>query len=313
MKTISIVVPCYNEEENVQAMADALRETFKKDLPAYRYEILFIDNDSKDRTREIIRKLCAEDKGIKGIFNAKNFGQFNSPYYAMPRYVKEWENGYKIVIGIKKSSQENKLMYWLRGCYYKLIKKLSDVEQIEQFTGFGLYDKKFINVMRELNDPTPFLRGIVAELGFKRREIPYEQPKRRAGKTSNNFYRLYDAAMLSITSYTKVGLRLATFIGMTVGCISLVVAIIYLILKLLFWDNFPAGMAPLLIVTCLLGSIQLFFIGLIGEYIMSINDRVKKRPLVVEDERLNFLDEKENENEADDKEAEDGCKNQKAE
>ena len=321
MKTISIVVPCYNEEENVQAMADALRETFKKDLPAYRYEVLFIDNDSKDRTREIIRKLCAEDKGIKGIFNAKNFGQFNSPYYAMlqttgdatvlmaadfqdpvemiPRYVKEWENGYKIVIGIKKSSQENKLMYWLRGCYYKLIKKLSDVEQIEQFTGFGLYDKKFINVMRELNDPTPFLRGIVAELGFKRKEIPYEQPKRRAGKTSNNFYRLYDAAMLSITSYTKVGLRLATFIGMTVGCISLVVAIIYLILKLLFWDNFPAGMAPLLIVTCLLGSIQLFFIGLIGEYIMSINDRVKKRPLVVEDERLNFLDEKEKENEAD--------------
>ena len=333
MKTISIVVPCYNEEENVQAMADALRETFKKDLPAYRYEILFIDNDSKDRTREIIRKLCAEDKEIKGIFNAKNFGQFNSPYYAMlqttgdatvlmaadfqdpvemiPKYVKEWENGYKIVIGIKKSSQENKLMYWLRGCYYKLIKKLSDVEQIEQFTGFGLYDKKFINVMRELNDPTPFLRGIVAELGFKRKEIPYEQPKRRAGKTSNNFYRLYDAAMLSITSYTKVGLRLATFIGMTVGCISLVVAILYLILKLLFWDNFPAGMAPLLIVTCLLGSIQLFFIGLIGEYIMSINDRVKKRPLVVEDERLNFLDEKENE--ADDKEAEDGCKNQKAE
>lgn len=333
MKTISIVVPCYNEEENVQAMADALRETFKKDLPAYRYEILFIDNDSKDRTREIIRKLCAEDKGIKGIFNAKNFGQFNSPYYAMlqttgdatvlmaadfqdpvemiPKYVKEWEKGYKIVIGIKKSSQENKLMYWLRGCYYKLIKKLSDVEQIEQFTGFGLYDKKFINVMRELNDPTPFLRGIVAELGFKRKEIPYEQPKRRAGKTSNNFYRLYDAAMLSITSYTKVGLRLATFIGMTVGCISLVVAILYLILKLLFWDNFPAGMAPLLIVTCLLGSIQLFFIGLIGEYIMSINDRVKKRPLVVEDERLNFLDEKENE--ADDKEAEDGCKNQKAE
>lgn len=238
---------------------------------------------------------------------------FQDPVEMIPKYVKEWENGYKIVIGIKKSSQENKLMYWLRGCYYKLIKKLSDVEQIEQFTGFGLYDKKFINVMRELNDPTPFLRGIVAELGFKRREIPYEQPKRRAGKTSNNFYRLYDAAMLSITSYTKVGLRLATFIGMTVGCISLVVAIIYLILKLLFWDNFPAGMAPLLIVTCLLGSIQLFFIGLIGEYIMSINDRVKKRPLVVEDERLNFLDEKENENEADDKEAEDGCKNQKAE
>ena len=334
-KKISFLIPCYNEEENVVPLSEAIVGQLEGLSAPYDYEIVFIDNCSTDGTRARIEELCGANKKIKAIFNARNFGQFNSPYYAMlqttgdatvlmaadfqdpvemiPRYVKEWENGYKIVIGIKKSSQENKLMYWLRGCYYKLIKKLSDVEQIEQFTGFGLYDKKFINVMRELNDPTPFLRGIVAELGFKRKEIPYEQPKRRAGKTSNNFYRLYDAAMLSITSYTKVGLRLATFIGMTVGCISLVVAIIYLILKLLFWDNFPAGMAPLLIVTCLLGSIQLFFIGLIGEYIMSINDRVKKRPLVVEDERLNFLDEKEKENEADDKEAEDGCKNQKAE
>lgn len=310
MKTISVVVPCYNEEENVQAMADALREMFRGELPGYRYEIIFIDNDSKDRTREIIRDICEKDKDVKGIFNAKNFGQFNSPYYGMlqstgdctvlmaadfqdpvemiPQYVREWENGYRIVIGIKKSSQENKLMYWLRGCYYRLIKKLSDVEQIEQFTGFGLYDRRFIQVMRELEDPTPFLRGIVAEMGFKRKEIPYDQPKRRAGKTSNNFYRLYDAAMLSITSYTKVGLRLATMIGMIVGCISLIIAVVYLILKLMFWYNFPAGMAPLLIVVCLLGSLQLFFIGLIGEYIMSINDRVKKRPLVIEDERINF-------------------------
>ena len=229
MKTISIVVPCYNEEENVGPLADALREMFRKDLPDYRYEILFIDNDSRDKTRDLIRGLCAGDQGIKGIFNAKNFGQFNSPYYGMlqttgdctilmaadfqdpvemiPKYVKEWENGYKIVIGIKKSSQENPVMYWLRGCYYKLIKKLSDVEQIEQFTGFGLYDKRFIEVLRNLDDPTPFLRGIVAELGFRRKEIPYEQPLRRAGKTSNNFYRLYDAALLSITSYTKAGLR----------------------------------------------------------------------------------------------------------
>ena len=235
MKTISVVVPCYNEEENVRPLADALREMFRNDLPNYAYEIIFIDNDSKDTTRDIIRSMCAEDKGIKGIFNAKNFGQFNSPYYAMlqstgdctilmaadfqdpvemiPKYVKEWEGGYKIVIGIKKSSQENKFMYWLRGCYYKLIKKLSDVEQIEQFTGFGLYDKKFIKVLRDLDDPTPFLRGIVAELGFRRKEIPYEQPLRRAGKTSNNFYKLFDAAMLSITSYTKVGLRLATIVG----------------------------------------------------------------------------------------------------
>lgn len=315
MKTISIVVPCYNEEENVRPLADALREMFRCDLPEYAYEIIFIDNDSQDTTRDIIRSLCAEDKGIKGIFNAKNFGQFNSPYYAMlqstgdctilmaadfqdpvemiPKYVKEWEGGYKIVIGIKKSSQENKIMYWLRGCYYKLIKKLSDVEQIEQFTGFGLYDKRFIKVLRELDDPTPFLRGIVAELGFKRKEIPYEQPKRRAGKTSNNLYRLFDAAMLSITSYTKVGLRLATIAGSICAGISMLVAVIYLVMKLIYWDRFAAGMAPLLIGMCFLGSVQLFFIGLVGEYILTINARVMKRPLVVEEERLNFDDEAE--------------------
>lgn len=313
MKTISVVVPCYNEEENVRPLADALREMFGRDLPEYVYEIIFIDNDSQDTTRDIIRSLCAEDKGIKGIFNAKNFGQFNSPYYAMlqstgdctilmaadfqdpvemiPKYVKEWESGYKIVIGIKKSSQENKFMYWLRGCYYKLIKKLSDVEQIEQFTGFGLYDKRFIKVLRELDDPTPFLRGIVAELGFKRKEIPYEQPKRRAGKTSNNLYRLFDAAMLSITSYTKVGLRLATIAGSVCAGISMLVAVIYLIMKLIYWDRFAAGMAPLLIGMCFLGSVQIFFIGLVGEYILTINSRVMKRPLVVEEERLNFEEE----------------------
>lgn len=313
MKTISIVVPCYNEEENVVAMADAIRGMFRKSLPDYRYELIFIDNDSADSTRDLIRGLCQSDPDIKGIFNAKNFGQFNSPYYAMlqstgdctilmaadfqdpvemiPQYVKEWESGYKIVIGIKKSSQENKLMYWLRGCYYKLIKRLSDVEQIEQFTGFGLYDAKFIQVLRDLDDPTPFLRGIVAELGFRRKEIPYEQPKRRAGKTSNNFYRLYDAAMLSITSYTKVGLRLATIFGSICSAASLLVALIYLILKLIYWDRFAAGMAPLLIGMLFLGSVQIFFIGLVGEYILTINSRVMKRPLVIEEERLNFDEE----------------------
>ena len=283
---------------------------FKKNLENYQYEIIFIDNDSKDKTRDIIRKMCAEDKGIKGIFNAKNFGQFNSPYYAMlqstgdctvlmaadfqdpvdmvPGFVKEWESGYKIVIGIKKSSQENKIMYWLRGCYYKLIKKLSNVEQIEQFTGFGLYDKRFIDVLRNLDDPTPFLRGIVAELGFHRKEIPYEQPLRRAGKTSNNFYKLYDAAMLSFTSYTKVGLRLATIFGGFCSAASMVIALVYLIMKLMYWDRFVAGMAPLLISMLFLGSVQIFFIGVVGEYILSINSRVMKRPLVVEEERINF-------------------------
>ena len=310
MKTISIVVPCYNEEENVIPLSRAITALFEKELADYRYELIFIDNDSRDRTRELLRGLCQSDPDIKAIFNAKNFGQFNSPYYAMlqtsgdctilmaadfqdpvemiPQYVREWESGYKIVIGIKKSSQENKFMYWLRGCYYKLIKKLSDVEQIEQFTGFGLYDAKFIQVLRGLNDPTPFLRGIVAELGFKRKEIPYEQPLRRAGKTSNNFYRLYDAAMLSITSYTKVGLRLATIFGSICAGLSMVVALAYLVMKLIWWDRFPAGMAPMLIGMLFLGSIQIFFIGLLGEYIMSINQRVMKRPLVIEEERLNF-------------------------
>lgn len=313
MKTISVVVPCYNEEENVEAMALAVKEIFTKDLPDYEYELIFIDNDSRDSTREILRRLCEADRHVKGIFNAKNFGQFNSPYYGMlqssgdctilvacdfqdpvemiPRFVNEWENGYKIVIGIKNSSQENRIMYWLRGCYYKMIKKLSDVEQIEQFTGFGLYDARFVDVLRQLDDPTPFLRGIVAELGFRRKEINYDQPKRRAGKTSNNFYRLYDAAMLSITSYTKVGLRMATIFGSFCSAVSMVVAIVYLVMKLMYWDRFVAGMAPMLIGMCFLGSVQIFFIGLVGEYILSINSRVMKRPLVVEEERINFDEE----------------------
>ncbi len=310
MKTISIVVPCYNEEENVEAMYQAITGVFNRELNQYCYELIFIDNDSSDRTRELIRGLCSKDKGVKGILNAKNFGQFNSPYYAMlqsegdctilmaadfqdpvemiPSYVKEWEDGYKIVIGIKKSSKESKIMYWLRSCYYKMIKKLSDVEQIEHFTGFGLYDRSFIKVLRQLDDPTPFLRGIVAELGFRRKEIPYVQPKRRAGKTSNNFYKLYDAAMLSVTSYTKVGLRLATIFGSICSFASITVGLIYLILKLIYWDRFPAGMAPLLIGMCFLGSVQIFFIGLVGEYILSINARIMKRPLVIEEERINF-------------------------
>lgn len=310
MKTISVVIPCFNEEENVVPMSEAVIEIFNKELPDYDYEIIFIDNDSQDKTRELLRGLCEKNPKIKAIFNAKNFGQFKSPYYGLlqvtgdcgilvaadfqdpvemiPKFVKEWENGYKIVSGIKTSSKENKIMYFLRTCYYKMIKKLSDVEQIEHFTGFGLYDKKFIQVLRDLDDPTPFLRGIVAELGYRRKDIPYEQPKRKAGKSSNNFYRLYDAAMLSITSYTKAGLRLATFFGCICSFISMAIAIIYLVLKLIYWDRFIAGTAPILIGMFVLGSIQLFFIGLLGEYILTINSRVMKRPLVVEEERINF-------------------------
>ena len=310
MKKISVLIPCYNEEENVEAISQAVVETLTRDLPQYDYELVFIDNDSRDNTRPILRRLCRENPRIRAIFNARKFGQFNSPYYGMlqvtgdcviemvadfqdpvdmiPKYVAAWEEGYKIVIGIKTSSRENPVMYWLRSCYYKLIKKLSDVEQIEHFTGSGLYDRDFIEVLRKLDDPTPFLRGIVAELGYHRKEIPYEQPKRRAGKTHNNFYRLYDAAMLSVTSYTKVGLRFATFLGGLSCGISLLVALVYLVMKLIWWDRFPAGMAPMLIGMLFLGSVQIFFIGMVGEYILSINQRVMRRPLVIEEERINF-------------------------
>ena len=302
MKKISVLIPCYNEAENVGPISRAVTEILEKELPRYDYELVFIDNDSTDGTRDIIRGLCADNPRIKAILNARNFGQFNSPYYGMlqvtgdcviemvadfqdpvemiPKYIHEWEKGYKIVIGIKTSSKENRLMYWLRSCYYKTIKKLSDVEQIEHFTGSGLYDREFIEVLRSLDDPTPFLRGIVAELGYRRKEIPYEQPRRRAGKTHNNFYRLYDAAMLSVTSYTKAGLRLATIFGSICAVVSMIIALVYLVMKLIWWDRFPAGMAPMLIGMLFLGSVQLFFIGFLGEYIMSINQRVMKLSLI---------------------------------
>lgn len=211
----------------------------------------------------------------------------------IPVFVKEWEAGNKIVIGIKSKSKENKIMYFLRSCYYKLIKKMSSVEQIEHFTGFGLYDREFIRVLGELDDPTPFLRGIVAELGYKRKDIEYQQEKRRAGKTHNNWYSLYDAAMLGFTSYTKVGMRIATIAGFILSGISIVVALVYLIMKLVFWDRFAAGMTPILLGIFIFGSVQLFFIGLLGEYIMNINSRVTHRPLVIEEERLNFGNEDE--------------------
>lgn len=310
MKTISILIPCYNEEENVVPMSEAIVKLFEGELSHYNYELIFIDNNSSDNTRTLLRKICIQNKHIKAIFNARNFGQFNSPYYGMlqttgdctiamvcdfqdpieliPQYLKEWENGYKIVIGIKKSSKENLIMYKLRSIYYKVIKKFSNIEQIEQFTGFGLYDKAFIDVLRNLNDPMPFMRGIVAELGYKRKEIPYEQPRRRAGKTHNNFYSLYDAAMLSFTSYTKIGLRMATFTGVGIGMLSAVIGFIYLILKLIYWNEFVAGMTPVVIGIFFLGAVQLFFLGIMGEYILSINQRIMNRPLVVEEERINF-------------------------
>ena len=318
MKKISVLVPCYNEEENVIPMSQALTSVLTQQLPAYDYEIVFIDNHSTDRTRALLEDICRLDKRIKAIFNCRNFGQFNSPYYGIlqctgdcvivvcadfqdpveliPQFVAEWENGYKVVCGIKTGSRENKLMRLFRTCYYRIIRKMSSTEQIEHFTGFGLYDRSFVEVLRNLNDPTPFLRGIVAELGPERKEIAYEQPKRRAGKTHNNFYTLYDAAMLSFTSYTKIGLRIASFLGMLIAFCSVVIGLVYLVLKLIHWDHFPMGMAPVLIGMFFLGAVQLFFIGFLGEYILNINTRVMNRPLVIEEKRINFDEEKENEN-----------------
>lgn len=308
-KKVSIMIPCYNEEENIEAITSAVRDQMEQ-LPQYDWEIVVIDNCSKDNTRPLLREICAKDKRIKAIFNVKNFGQFNSPYYGLtqctgdcaisvcadfqdpvemiPVFLKYWEEGYQIVYGVKSSSRESRLMYGLRSIYYKLIKKYSTVDQIEHFTGFGLYDRSFLDVLRNLKDPTPFIRGIVAELGGKRKAVEYEQPKRRAGKTHNNWYTLYDAAMLSFTSYTKIGLRLATFLGVGVALISFLVALVYLILKLCNWYNFDAGQAPILIGMFFLGSVQLIFLGVIGEYILSMNQRIMNRPLVVEQERINF-------------------------
>lgn len=310
MKKISVMIPTYNEEGNVSLLVDAIIDEFKNNLPKYDYEIVFIDNDSEDDTRKILESICKKNKRVKAIFNARNFGQFNSPYYGLlqttgdatvcmcadfqdpvemiHKFVAEWENGYKIVIGIKNKSKESKIMYFLRSCYYKLIKKMSFVDHIEHFTGFGLYDKKFVDVLRNLDDSEPYMRGIVAELGFRRKEIKYEQQKRLYGKTKNNWYTLYDAGMLGITSYTKAIMRIATILGFVFSIISFLIALTYFILKLLYWDHFPMGTVPILIGVFLIGSVQLFFIGLLGEYIININRRVMKRPLVIEEKRINF-------------------------
>jgi len=313
MKTISIVIPCYNEEKNVEAIYMAVRHQFEQHLLSYQYEFIFIDNKSNDGTRIILRSLCEQDPYVKAIFNIRNFGQFNSPYYALcqstgdcaillcadfqdpvellPQMVREWENGHKVVCMIKTSSKENKIMYFLRSIYYKAIQKMSQIRQIEHFTGFGLYDKSFISILNQLGEVTPFLRGIVAEYAPDHLEIEYEQQRRRAGLTSNNFFTLFDAAMLSFTSYTKSGLRLATFGGFFLSGASIMVALFYLLMKICFWNSFEAGSAPILIGVFFLGGVQLFFTGLLGEYVMGMNTRIIHRPLVVEEERINFNEE----------------------
>ena len=310
-KLISVVVPTYNEQENVVPLTDTLVKIFTEELPEYNYEIIFIDNHSKDNTKALIRQICSENPNVKAIFNARNFGQMRSPVYGfkqaygdcvvrlnadfqdppslIPTFVREWEKGYKIVIGIKEKTEEGFFMAFVRRQYYKFLRKITDIGHIENFTGFGLFDKAFVDVVRNIHDPMPYFRGMVAEFGFEYKTILYQRPNRRAGKSKNHFYTLYDLAMIGITSYSKVMLRLASFLGFIIGGLSFLVALVYFIMKLVHWDWFRSGIAPLVIGVFFLGGVQLFFIGLLGEYVLAINSRVLDRPLVVEEERVTWL------------------------
>lgn len=309
MKTISITSSCYNEEDNLPELHRRLTDVMAK-FPQYDYEIIWSDNCSTDGTRAVIRDICAKDKHVKAIFNAANFGQVRSPFNAMmaaqgdavvamcsdlqespelvENFIREWENGAKVVCGVKPSSKENKLMFLVRRCFYKLMKAFSDTPQIENFTGFGLYDRCVVDAMKRFHDPNPYIRGLVAEIGFKRVEVPYEQQLRKHGRTKNNFFSLYDYAMNGFVNHTKVPLRLAAFTGFALAGLSLVAAFVYFVYKIVFWDSFAVGLAPMVIGLFFFSSVQLIFIGIVGEYIGAIWTQVKNKPLVIEEERINF-------------------------
>lgn len=307
---LTILTPCYNEEENVREVYQQVK-TVMQALSGYDYEHLFIDNASTDKTVDVLRELAAEDKRVKVIVNTRNFGQIRSPYYGflqasgdavmgivadlqdppelIPQFVKKWEEGYKVVIGVKQDSNESWMMYRLRKFYYGLVSRLSsDVELVHNFTGFGLYDREVVEQFRGVDEQVPYFRGLVCDLGYERAVIPYAQPARARGKTKNNFYSLYDYAMLGITNHSKVPLRIATMVGFGLSVLSLLIALGYLIVKLVYWRDIELGLAPLLIGIYFFGAVQLFFIGILGEYIGSIHTQVHKRPLVVEKERINF-------------------------
>jgi glycosyltransferase involved in cell wall biosynthesis len=310
MQKISVLIPSYNEEENIVPITESVTALFNMALSSYDYEIVIIDNFSTDNTRALIRELCAKNKKIKAIFNTRNFGPTNSNFYGfcqtsgdctipinadfqtpvelIPALVREWEAGCKFVAAIKTNSKESKIMWLVRTVYYKLLRRLSNADMLDHFIGFGLYDKCIVDAMKRLDDPLPFFKGMLLGIGYKRKEIPYLQPKRRAGKSSYNFLRYYSEAMLAFTSYTNTGLRIVTIFGFICAGISFCIALVYLIFKLINWDTFTLGMAPAVIGIFFLGSLQLFSIGFIGEYIMAINARLMRRPLVVEEERLNF-------------------------
>lgn len=310
MKTISIVVPTYNEELNIQNIYERVCALFETQLKNYEMELLFVDNASHDSTRKLIEGLARKDKRVQAIFNATNFGFSKSSFYGLsqaegdaavlmyadmqdppeviPKMVEEWEKGYRIVVGIKSKSRESKIMYFIRSIYYKLLTKISETEHIEHFDGFGLYDTSFIEELRKLNDPLPYLRGLVAEIGYERAEVEYEQNKREKGKTTFNFMRYYDVAMLGLTSSSKAIMRMATFLGMGLSAICFLLAIVTLILKLIDWNYFDVGTAVIIIGIFFVGGVQIFFLGFLGEYIANINIRTMQHPIVVEDRRINM-------------------------
>lgn len=309
MPFISVVTPCYNEEENVEELCRQVRDVFAT-FPDYSYEHIFIDNASKDRTVEILKRLAKEFPFVKIIVNARNFGHIRSPYYGLLQakgeavvlmvcdlqdppgmirdFIQKWEEGYKVVLGVKTQSKETPAMFLVRKMYYEFIGRLSEIELTKNNTGFGLYDKRVIEVLREVNDPYPYFRGLISEIGFESAKIEYTQPARVRGFTKNNFYTLYDIALLGITNHSKVPLRLAAMLGFVMSAVSLLIALGYFVAKLIYWDHFSLGIAPLVIGLFFFSSVQLFFIGILGEYIGSIHTQVMKRPLVTEKERVNF-------------------------
>lgn len=309
MKIISITSSCYNEAENLPELHRRLTAVMAQ-FPEYDYEIIWSDNHSTDSSREVIRGLCARDRHLKAIFNAANFGQVRSPYNALMAakgdavvmmcsdlqespelvadFIRAWEKGAKVVCGVKPTSRESKLMFFVRGIYYRLIRALSDTPQIANFTGFGLYDRCVVEAMKRFHEPNPYIRGLVAEIGFERVEIPYEQQARQHGRTKNNFFSLYDYAMNGFVNHTKLPLRLAAFTGFALAGLSFLTALVYFIYKLVYWDSFTVGLAPLVIGLFFFASVQLIFIGVIGEYVGAIWTQVKAKPLVVEEERINF-------------------------
>lgn len=308
-KRIAIVLPCYNEEDNITDIYEALNKETAK-LPQYDFTYLFSDNSSTDRTREIIRDLAARDAKVTAIFNTRNFGHIRSPYHGILQtqtdatilmasdlqdppiliheFIKKWEAGSKIVSAVKTTSEENPIMFSLRKFYYWLLDSFSDVPQIRNFTGFGLYDKVVVEALRKLQEPYPFLRGLIAELGFQRATVEFKQPTRKKGFTKNNFFTLYDIGTLGLISYSKAPLRIATFVGLITAMASILTGAGYLFYKLLFWDQFQVGVAPIAIGLFFISSVQLFFLGILGEYIGVIFTQVKNRPHVIEQERINF-------------------------